>query len=75
MELTKSFDVSQSRSVRKIEYHPASSELDITFNTGKTYRYSGVSGVVWEKALDAPSIGSFVQQQIKNRNYAYKLLN
>lgn len=59
-----------SSNVSKIEYDEAHKVMTITFTNGSKYDYSGVPESVWQEALTATSIGSFVSQNIKG-TYPY----
>jgi hypothetical protein len=74
MQLTKEFTPEQSRSIRKIEYDPKEQWLDITYNTGKIYRYSMFPEHKWLALLKAESAGSYVNDDVKGI-FPYKLLN
>ena len=57
----------QSRSVSAIGYDSATFELEVQFRSGRTYRYQQVPVAAYRLLLRAPSIGEFVNQQIKPR--------
>jgi len=59
--------VVESSSVRSIGYDPATFELEIEFNSGRAYRYQQVPPAAYRLLLRAPSIGEFVNKQIKPR--------
>jgi len=48
-------------------------DLFIRFKGGAVYHYEGVSKAVYENALKAPSIGSFVATQIRGK-YTHRRL-
>lgn len=48
--------------------------MTIKYVTGATYDYDGVPLSVWNEALDAESIGSFVNNNIKGI-FDYKKVN
>jgi hypothetical protein len=52
--------------IRSVAYDEAARELDVTFVSGKTYRYFGVELAVYAEFLDAASKGEFFNQHIKN---------
>jgi hypothetical protein len=56
----------QSSMMTRIEYDEAAAELDITFVSGKTYRYLNVPLHVYVDFLDAESKGAFFNANIKN---------
>jgi hypothetical protein len=57
----------ESSSVRAVGYDPATFELEIEFLNGRTYRYQQVPIAAYRLLLQAPSIGEFVNKQIKPR--------
>lgn len=57
----------KSSSVVSVGYHPATCELEIEFRTGRTYRYRGVPAAVHRLLLQAPSIGRYVNREVKPR--------
>ncbi|HET7540308.1 MAG TPA: KTSC domain-containing protein [Polyangiaceae bacterium] len=59
----------ESRSVYAIGYDPATFELEIEFRNGRTYRFQQVAVAMpaYRLLLRAPSIGEFVNKQIKPR--------
>jgi hypothetical protein len=69
----KSYTIEESRTVRSIKYNSADQEIDIEYNTGKVYRYSGFSRNMWNRALSAERIGTFVNENIKG-HFEYRLL-
>jgi KTSC domain len=63
----------ESSSVRAIGYNAATFELEIEFHSGRSYRYSKVPIAAYRLLLQAPSIGEFVNKQIKPRFEAKEL--
>ncbi len=63
----------ESRSVSAIGYDPATFELEIEFRSGRTYRYQQVPVAAYRLLLRAPSIGEFVNTQIKPRFEAHEV--
>ncbi len=61
---TKKYSKDQSSNVAEITFNPADNTLDVTFHSGKKYRYFDVNEKVFELAKEAPSIGSFVSTAI-----------
>lgn len=70
-QLSKTFPLSGN--VKKIDYDSDKKTMVITFNNGSQYKYSGVPENVYTSACEAPSIGTFVAQQIKGV-YQYQKL-
>ncbi|HET9620939.1 MAG TPA: KTSC domain-containing protein [Kofleriaceae bacterium] len=60
-----------STSVQRVGYATAERELHVQFKSSDTiYIYEGVPRAIFEQLLAAPSIGTFVNQQIKDA-YAF----
>jgi len=57
----------ESRSVKAVAYDPATCQLEIEFCSGRRYRYQRVPIAAYRLLLRAPSIGEFVNKQIKPR--------
>ncbi|QPQ54876.1 KTSC domain-containing protein [Allosphingosinicella flava] len=60
----------QSSSVERVDYTPESRTLDIWYTDAGRYSYSNVPESVYRALLAAPSIGRFVNAQVKDR-YAF----
>ena len=56
-----------SSSVSSVGYDPATFELEVEFRNGRTYRYQQVPIAAYRLLLQAPSIGEFLNKQIKPR--------
>jgi hypothetical protein len=56
-----------SSSLRSVGYDEAAHVLDLEFHNGRVYRYRSVPAAVHRLLLLAPSLGQFVNQQIKPR--------
>lgn len=54
-----------SSAVSAVGYDPATNELDIEYPSGDVYRYSMVPPSVYRALLAAPSIGAFVNREVK----------
>jgi len=57
----------ESSSVRSIGYDPVHRVLEIEFRPRRLYRYFDVPDDVYEGLVHAPSIGRFVNYNIKER--------
>ena len=57
----------ESRSIASVGYDRVTSELEIEFLNGKTYRYLLVPPAAYRLLLQAPSIGQYVNRVIKPR--------
>jgi hypothetical protein len=60
----------RSSSVRSIGYRAKTATLEIEFHGGAVYRYLAVPAAVHARLMSAPSIGAFVNREIKPR-YRY----
>jgi hypothetical protein len=61
----------QSSMMTFVKYDDDGCELDITFTSGKTYRYLEVPVEIYEGLLDAESKGEFFNDNIKHEfNFA-----
>jgi hypothetical protein len=60
----------QSSVMTYVKYDEDARELDITFTSGKTYRYLDVPLEIYDELLDAESKGEFFNENIKNA-FAY----
>jgi hypothetical protein len=56
----------QSSVMTFVKYDDDTCELDITFTSGKTYRYLEVPVEIYEGLLDAESKGEFFNDNIKD---------
>ena len=56
----------QSTALSSASYDPDSETLDITFTSGRSFTYEGVSQKVFEELRDAPSPGSYFHSEIKD---------
>ena len=54
-----------SSTIKSVEYDDEARELDITFTSGKTYRYFSVPLEIYAELLDAGSKGKFFNNNIK----------
>lgn len=57
----------QSSSVKAIGYDSSTFELEIEFHSGRAYRYQQVPVAAYRLLLQAPSLGEFINKQIKPR--------
>ena len=60
-----------STNVASVGYDVASSTLEIEFNSGAIYQYSGVPEYEYTGLLNASSKGSYLNQHIKKAGYPY----
>jgi hypothetical protein len=51
--------------IRSVGYDPGKPLLEVEFTNGSIYQYSGVSAEVHRRFMNAPSAGSFFQDQIE----------
>jgi hypothetical protein len=52
--------------LKEIDYDEASQELEITFVTGRTYRYSKVPQEIYHTLMSAASKGAFFNSHIRD---------
>lgn len=55
-----------SSSLASVGYDPVSEILEIEFNNGRVYEYYNFPKFMYERMIEAPSIGSFFNTEIKN---------
>ncbi|MFU0507489.1 KTSC domain-containing protein [Pseudaminobacter sp. NGMCC 1.201702] len=55
-----------SSNLASVGYDPASEILEIEFNNGRVYQYYNFPQFMHERMMEAPSIGSFFNAEIKN---------
>jgi len=60
-----------SSAVERVDYTPETRILDIWYAGGGHYAYMGVPAELYAALLDAPSIGAFVNQRIKE-HFAFR---
>lgn len=60
-----------SSNISTVGYDAGSKVLEITFKSGKTYRYGDVPADEYKGLLEAGSVGSYFAQRIKN---SYKVV-
>jgi hypothetical protein len=59
-----------SQMLRSVGYDKAAKELEVEFNNGGTYRFSGVPEEVHASMLTAPSVGKYFFANVKGKfNY------
>ena len=61
----------QSSNVEAIGYDESSTELWVQYVGGRTYIYDGVPPSTFEELRSAPSIGSYMNRQVKP-NYPFR---
>lgn len=59
-----------SATMTRLEYDEKTQELDITFASGKNYRYFEVPVEIYRALREADSLGQYFNQHIRN-NYEY----
>jgi hypothetical protein len=62
-----------SSNISSVDYDPDSQTLEIEFNNGGVYQYSGVPDSVYEGMMGADSKGKYFHANIKNA-YPYSKL-
>jgi len=66
MENTK-IKIENSSTIVEVEYYKEEKNLDVTFKTNKTYRYSEVEEEVFKELIAAESLGKYLNANIKNK--------
>lgn len=56
-----------SSNVRSVGYDAGSSTLEVEFNSGGVYQYFGVPETVYSALMRASSMGSYLNDHIKDR--------
>jgi len=54
----------ESDMIHAVGYDPATQELEVIFNSGQIYRYTGVPRKVYEELLAAESKGSYMRANV-----------
>ena len=62
-----------SANINRISYYQGDETLEVKYKNGAVYQFEGVSAELWEKARTAPSIGKFMNENIKGA-YSYQIL-
>jgi hypothetical protein len=62
-----------SSNVRSIGYDPDSSTLEVEFNDGSVYQYSGVPQAEFDGLMAAASKGAYLHARVKNAYSCVKL--
>jgi hypothetical protein len=60
-------DTPNSSNIAQVKYDDDRGTLYIDFRSGKTYRYDDVPYEIWNGLLEAPSVGQYFNQNIKNQ--------
>ena len=63
-----------SSNVQKIGYDEANQVLYVRFNNNTLYSYQGVPIAVFYGLRNAPSVGSYLDANIKKASYVYQQL-
>lgn len=56
----------ESSNIAGVDYSPIRKELEVHFKRGGIYTYFGVDEVTYDMLMEAPSVGSFFNQHIKD---------
>ena len=56
----------ESSALRQVSYNPKLRQLDVQFQSGKTYRYGCVDAHTYHGLLDAQSAGGFFVAHVRN---------
>lgn len=63
-----------STSIDQIGYDEGANEVHVIFKSGRRYIYSEVSLEVWERFRNAPSKGTFLNEEFKAKGYPFLAL-
>lgn len=63
-----------SSNITEIGYVPSTEKLYVRFKTGVLYTYLGVPQQEFNNLMAAPSVGSYLSQNIKNKHPCEKAL-
>lgn len=58
-----------SRPIDQIGYDADALEAHVLFKSGRTYIYSEVSSATWDDFFNAPSKGTFLNDELKAKGY------
>lgn len=64
-----------SSNVASVGYDPATKTLEVEFKRGGVYQYFDVPAATHAAMLAAPSIGSYLDANIKKAGYRYKQIS
>ena len=60
-----------SSNLASVGYDIVSSTLEVQFHSGDIYDYSGVSALIYQGLIDAPSKGHYLDAVVKKGGYPY----
>jgi KTSC domain len=63
----------ESTMIRSLGYDSEKKVLEVEFQSGGVYHYTGVSAEKYKALLEAPSIGQYFARNIKNDHQFHKL--
>lgn len=61
-----------SSSIKHVGYDASSATLAICFHNGAEYHYSPVPEPLYKGLMEAPSVGAYFHQNIRNAGYHYQ---
>ncbi|SMQ74930.1 KTSC domain-containing protein [Agreia sp. VKM Ac-1783] len=64
-----------SSNLSEVGYDPGTRTLEIAFNQGGVYRYSGVPPLIYEGLMSATSHGRFFDANIKKAGYTFRRIS
>jgi len=68
-------DIENSANISRVGYHPKDKMLEVTFTSGKTYRYEQVPKALHEGMLTAKSVGGFFQANVRDKFKTVEVLD
>lgn len=69
--VAKKYTDEQSSNVDEVRYHDGDLSMDVVYRNGKRYRYKEVPRSIFDAAVEAPSIGSYLNRELKGA-YRYE---
>ena len=60
-----------SSNIDQVGYDPSTETMQVVFQNGSVYEYRGVPQGEYDAFISAPSLGSYLNRNIRN-NYAYE---
>ena len=61
-----------SSNVLSVGYDISTLTMEIEFKSGDIYQYYEVPEIIYKNLINAPSVGRYLDQNIKKKGYRYK---
>ena len=62
----------RSSNLKSVGYDPSNSILEVEFHGGRIYHYFRVPLEIYNALMNAPSKGTFLDQNVKKRGFSYR---